>query len=179
MRWREGRVKAVRSKGNGLGLINSQSVSSLHLSSSDEALHRDSGSTGTSDFLYLKMASSLSLSFYRVLWFSFLPFSVTLLWTVRGWDRAVLKPTATAPSPSQELWWSLKLPWAWIINEGSAIEVAAGTDWTGLGGKAGDEGGHGALTWTLLGDVLTWDFALSSCSTTRKDCALDVEPALL
>lgn len=155
---KRGRVKAVGSKGNGLGLINSKSVSGLHLSSSDEALHRDSGSTGTSDVLYLKMAPSLGLFFFTDLHDFHSCLSLwTLLWTVPGWGWAVLKPTAIAPSPLQDLWWSLKFPRAWIINDGSAVEGAAGIDWTRLGGKAGDEGGHGTLTWTLWGDVLTWD----------------------
>lgn len=57
---------------------------------------------------------------------------------------------------------------AWIINEGS-----------GLGGKAGDEQG----TWSTDMISVRWcpdlGAALSSCSTTRNDCALNVEPALL
>lgn len=79
------------------------------------------------------------------------------------------------PTPPQDLYWILKLSCAWILDEGSAVEVADGTDWTRLGGRQEMRREHGALTWTLLVDVL----ALSSCSTTRKDCALDLEPALL
>lgn len=72
---KRGQVKAVGSKGNGLGLINRKSVPGLHLSSPDETLHRDSGSTGTSDVLYLKMPPSLGLllftelhNFHSCLW---------------------------------------------------------------------------------------------------------------
>lgn len=157
---KRGRVKAVGSKDNGLRLINRKNVSGLYQSSSDDTLHRDSGSTGTSDVLYSKMALSLdSLLFTELPHFHSCLSLWTLLWTMTGWDRAVFKPAAIAPTPPQELWGILKLPRAWVINEGSAIPSGRWNrlNWAGWEGRRWEGGGHGALRWTLLVDVLTWD----------------------
>lgn len=144
---KRGRVKAVGSKDNGLRLINRKSVSGLYLSSSDETLHTDSGSRGTSDVLYSKMALSLDLFLFTELHHFHSCLSLwTLLGTVTGWDRAVIKPAAIAPTPPQELRSILKLPrQCQSLMTALLFQVADGTDRTRLGGKAGDEVGG---TWS-------------------------------
>lgn len=60
------------------------------------------------------------------------------------------------------------------------FQVADGTDRTRLGGKAGDEvGGTWSTEMSSVRRCPDLGLAPSSCSTTRKDHALDLEPALL